>query len=384
MLKDFRVSALFKKDVRKVLKGACMSSPLQNCLFFIAVAGAFFSAQSSSQNAYAAGPDYRAFPVQAPAQIAVDESYEPTSPISFPVVSLSQACASQGLFPNTLCRPSADFDRALEQEYWRHIALQDSKSMRVWLEKKDHYVWNSRTPNAGRFALLSIFGNLHVYSQTPRIFNVFESPFVLAAYQSADHARSLLPRSPNTQAFYWALRNFTDFALGRNASGLLASQKMIALGTTYGEQGLAGPIGAIAHLMGSKDKTIVRQGIEFFDKCFAGGFCTRETSIAPYHVIGTRITQAEAYAYLGEFTKMDATFSDVEKLARTRKWPLAARIPEIRNDLMKPGGLVENWRDQKGLSGLRSPLGAAHRVEACSWSHIGNTVPVSYQMEPEF
>lgn len=338
----------------------------------------------SSSFALAKGPDYRNYDVQSPEPAWIDDTYFPTNPQSFPDVALTEPCKQRLPHPAHSCVYSPDFDLALEQEYWKHISLQEPVAMENWLKKKDLYVWNSKTPNAGRFEILSIFGNLMIYSAQPKIYNLLKSPFVAKSYQSADRALNLLPRSPNAQAFYWALRNFTDFALGLIEPGLSAADKMIALSKNYGVHGLAGPVGAAAHLMGSNDPKIVLSGIQLFDRCLRDQICNHETSIAPFQILGTRIAQAEAYAFLNDIKKMDESFDEARKLARKRHWPLATRLPEIRLDLIRKGGLMDQWKVQKQVAGgLRFPLGAAHRIEACSMCHIGNTVPLNYQIANE-
>ena len=329
-------------------------------------------------------PDYRKFEIQAPEKQFVDASYITTNPLKTPIVTLPMQCLSRFIVPNALCKSDAGTDLALEKEYWRYIATEDTIGMQKWLHKKDVYLWNSKSPNAGRFEMLSIFGNLQVYSKKPQIFNIFESPLVLSAFSSSINANKILPRSPNAQAFQWALLNFSDFALGFEKSGLRAAQKMIALKEEYGAHGLAGPIGAVAHMMGAKNKEIVRQGIDYFNSCFDEGYCKLETSIAPFQVIGTRITQAEAYAYLGDLNSMERTFETVQGLAIERNWPLKHMIPEWRNHLIQKGGLIEQWQKAENIpGGIRSPLGAAHRITACAMCHIGNSVPDYYHIETE-
>lgn len=329
-------------------------------------------------------PDYRKFEIQAPEKQFVDASYITTNPLKTPIVTLPMQCLSRFIVPNALCKSDAGTDLALEKEYWRYIATEDTIGMQKWLHKKAVYLWNSKSPNAGRFEMLSIFGNLQVYSKNPEIFNLLSSPSVLSAFSSSINANKILPRSPNAQAFQWALVNFTDFALGLENSALKAAQKMIDLKQIYGDHGLAGPIGAVAHLMGAKNKLIVQQGVDYFNQCFDQGYCKLETSIAPFQVIGTRITQAEAYAYLGDIDAMDRSFQDAQTLANERNWPLKHMISEWRNDVIKTGGLRDQWKSaEKKLGGIRQPLGVAHRITACAMCHIGNSVPDYYHIETE-
>ena len=244
---------------------------------------AFFGLYSTNNFANAAGPDYRSLDIQAPLDVTVSSEYVPTLPESFPIVTLPENCQSKFSRSNKTCVYAPEFDLALEQEYWRHVALQDTENMARWVRKKELYIARSQSPNEGRFAMLGIFAHLQIYSKDTKIFDLPNSPRVIKAFQSASKAKELLPRSPNTQAFYWAMRNFRDFALGLNNSGLRAAQHMMDLELTYGERGLAGPVGAVAHLMGSKDKSIVKQGIEEYDSCYDTGICNRDTVVAPYH-----------------------------------------------------------------------------------------------------
>ena len=78
---------------------------------------------------------------------------------------------------------------------------------------------------------------------------------------------------------------------------------------------------------------------------------------------------------------MDASFAEARRLSVERHWPMANRIDVYQTDLTKKGGLIEAWKTQSGPGGLRFPLGAAHRIEACAMCHIGNTVPIHYQIK---
>ena len=254
----------------------------------------------------------------------------------------------------------------------------DSKAMKAWLDKTSRYPSLSQTRNSGRLAMLKIFAYLHIYADSPLIVDPIKSPHVLAAFAAALDARAQMPRSPNAQAFYWAMENFTLFTVGAKKRGVEAAEQMIALGEIYGEWGAAGPIGAVAHLMGANDPELVTWGINYYDQCFEDGVCQRATSIAPFQYIGTLITQAEAYAFLGDERSMHRILDEVSHLGVEQGWPFIDHVEDIRHELTKSGGLMELWRSGLSVGALRAPRGVSHKREACAYCHAGNFVPRHY------
>ena len=318
--------------------------------------------------------------IQAPTPILVDESYVPQYPPTQQKVEIPLNCLN-GIFHRlNPCQENRSLEYKLEKEYWKHIALVDSKGMNQWLEKTYWYLRYSGSSMAGRFHMLRIFGHLHVYSSRDKVLDVSRSPHVLKAMNESNLATQKMPNSPNAWAFYWAIRNFTQFALGLQDEGLKSAAEMVFLEDDYAEWGAAGPIGAVAHLMGAYDKEVVRKGITFYDDCRTRPTCQRETSIAPFQYIGTLVTQAEAYGYLGELDKMEETFQKIKEEAKKRNWPFVNQIDHYKQDLVKPGGLIEKWsREGRNKFGsLRVPLGVAHQRLACAFCHAGNTVPEHY------
>ena len=326
--------------------------------------------------------DYLQKPIQAPEPVVIDENYQFEYPPHDVLADLPDFCLRYIPWQQP-CKPSREWDRKLEQEYWKHLINMDSEGMKQWIRRMQAYTRLSGSPNRFRLQMLSIFGHLHVYSQNNRIIDPFKTGWVLGAFDQIRLAKEGMPRSPNLFAFDYAMQNFTQFALGLTRLGVRSAHKMIELGEIYGDYGLAGPVGAVAHLMGARDKDVVRRGIEIYDDCHDSGLCARETSIAPFQRIGTWITQAEAYAYLGEFEKMDEVFDKTTRLAEQRQWPFRDRIPEIREELIRPGGLVDQWKNQRGTGSIRFPLGVAHKRDACAFCHVGNSVPEWYHLNPD-
>lgn len=328
------------------------------------------------------GEDYRNWKVQAPKKVWVEAPYTVRTLQPLMDIEIPLGCYFPALIPNLLCRGNKDMEWSLEKEYWSIIAHEDSDQMARWLIKIESYLSHNRmSPNYGRLRILTIFGNLHVYSKKPNIFNILESPYVVAAFLSAKDSVARLPRSPNAWAFFWAIKNFTEFSLGLQSQGLESAQKMIDLGTEYGRDGVAGPVGAVAHLMGSANPETVRKGIENYDACFTAGICDAQTSIAPFQIVGTLITQAEGLAFLGEFEDMDRKLLQARLLAEEQHWPFLNRLDQIEEELKSPGGLIDQWQGRAAASGIRTPLGAGHRTSACAYCHVGNLVPEHYYID---
>ncbi|MCG8420703.1 MAG: hypothetical protein MJE77_22515 [Proteobacteria bacterium] len=348
-------------------------------VYYVCLLGVIgFALSVSSARADVDGAGYMDNEIQAPEPVLVDHTYVPAYPPSDAVVDVPANCQKLYLHLLFPCRPDSVMELALEREYWSYIALIDSRGMYDWLHKTRNYARFSDTPNAGRIHMLRIFANLHVYADSPWIIDPFRSPYVLGAMESAKKATDLMPRSPNAWAFFWAIRNFTQFALGQKSAGVRSAEHMMDLEWEYGDWGAAGPIGAVAHLMGADDPAVVRRGIEYYDECFDRGVCRRETSIAPFQYLGTLVTQAEAYGFLGEYEKMHDLFDRVGEIAAERNWPFADQVEDLRYDMVRPGGFIEEWQRGRSTGIIRSPRGAAHQREACAFCHAGNYVPEHY------
>ena len=325
--------------------------------------------------------DYRETKLQSPKKVWIDANFYARKVKKKYSLNVPSTCLRKNKLPKKVCQGNHSYDRRLEQYYWHIIETRDSIAMASWLKIVSSYLFNTpKNPNRGRLKMLSIFGNLHAYSLKPKVFNIMKSPHIMGAYAAGRETIRLLPRSPNAQVFPLAVNNFTQFALGLKSRGLDSANKMLEFESMYQDEGLAGPVGAVAHLMGHADKKVVAYGIKSYDACYQRGLCAKQTSIAPFQVIGSLITQAEALGYLGDIKAMHQKLDEVESLAQTRKWPFIGEIPEIRKDLIMPGGLLDQWQDRNQKNGIRVPLGAGHRTTACSYCHVGNHIPKWYHI----
>lgn len=317
--------------------------------------------------------------IQAPEQWVIDDSYQPNFPVTAQKVDLPKGCFGDANLET--CKANRSFDIALEREYWAYVVNQDTLGMHNWLDRMAVYTEFSPSPNRHRLRMLGIFGYLFVYSANGDLINWEKKNLIQSAFDMAGLARRGMPRAPNPYIFSLAMHNFTQFAVGSKWHGIHTADRMFEQGRRYGIKGLAGPVGAVAHLMGTRDKALVRKGIAKYEQCVLEGPCDQRTSVAPFHYLGTWITMAEAYAYLGEFAKMNEMFERTQAEADRLNWPFKNRIQEIKTDLRKKDGLLDEWKNQKGLTTLRYPPGASHRNIACAFCHAGNRIPEWYHLD---
>lgn len=140
------------------------------------------------------------------------------------------------------CPRSADYELALEKEFWRHVQADDSQAMGVWLKKMKRYVGhfshrNQHTEHKGRLFMLGAGGHTMIFSDydlqplVPVLNSLKEHApqnFVSSLYKAAKlypalyHLLESLRLSAksnhrvehlNGQTFYIALLGFASFAL---------------------------------------------------------------------------------------------------------------------------------------------------------------------------
>ena len=323
-----------------------------------------------------AQPEYLEDDIQAPQPTLLNDSAQPQMPTTMPVAAVPPACLGGLGAIGKDCQADNYLEWQLEKQYWYLIGSVDTDGMKAWLRKTNSYVDRSNTPQRGRLEMLQVFGNLFTYAGG-NMFNPLRSPLVGRALEASNKSTEAIPRSPNAWAFYYAIRNFIQFALGWTEQGMESIASMMMLQDRYGSWGLAGPLGAVVHLMGAHDPELVRLGIKFYQDCLQTD-CEKRTSIAPYQKLGALMTQAEAHAYLGDLDAMETDLQTAEKIATAQNWPYKDEIPKVRTILTAENGLIEAWKQGKRLGAFRWPLGPAHQPIACAYCHAGADVPKHY------
>lgn len=275
------------------------------------------------------------------------------------------------------CSRSAKLELTLEREFWAHVQNTNFNGMSALLSKIKNYVYYSNTPYQGRLVRLMAFGNV-MLSQKVRGLVPEKVPNLIAARALGELSNIKQPE----HAFTHAITGFTDillsYALLQGRAGDNKVEFLLDSPRTKGEYGLeAAAVGAMA-LSYTTDTNRIYRGLAILNDC-VDPICTRTSSVAPFKLVGMKLSVAEAYVAVGDragaqrMVNEAIEFAKANNMAATPLKELEGFGAEILGDEFMTAS-----RKLTGFGMYRLPAGPSQDAKACAMCHQNAVVPDYY------
>lgn len=244
-------------------------------------------------------------------------------------------------------------DRRFEQEYWDIVGRTDTLAMDFWLLRAR---WRTQLDGSerARLTMLEAGGALMLF----RGGNLLEYLDALALSKSA---RDLAPASLNAAVFYRGVLAFQKFVAGDDAGALGEIDRLTTLGTE-------GNVAAALALAMVRRNRYIDRAISLLEDCETD-VCNKTSQVAPFKPVGMLLSLAEIYGRRGDAARMDSAFARAEASAQELKWPLMARIDELRRAI--PAEKAAWDADTSSIGSIALPLPKTSEEDACANCHVG-------------
>lgn len=300
-------------------------------------------------------------------------------PFNPPTAQLPITC--QGVLSLFLCDSNAEFEFALEQEFWGHIGNGNHKDLIDWNIRAKYYLFQVKQIDdviKARIETFIAFSHVAMYVQNS-IFNPFNLVNVIQAIGYSTSAMRLDPNSPNLQSLFFYLNTYVNYATFARKTGQINLNNLQHITDQYGPViGSEGEIvGAMARMLLVDDHRVV-EGLKILNECETIA-CRRNSSTAPYKEVGMQIAIAEGHARLGNFTEMEHAFEKARNYAKQHNHPYPELIDDMYNQLTRNNGIIEQWQTSTArLGDIRLPLPPSAGATACQTCHASGFQTINH------
>ena len=223
--------------------------------------------------------------------------------------------------------------------------------------------------------------------------------WLLAAYRNSESGDRYSPGHHNAPTFLFGTKAFVNLILGQEEKArslifdnLLAKdwrttcatpESCLAAADQGDGTGTEGQVAAALTLGLMRDKNGVFEdtalALELLEDCDRGTTCAHTSILAPFKVIGAKLSVAEFYGKVGDLDNMNRLYEEAAALAYEdgvdgELWPESYRnrIQRAKHDFLKEGGVLEQWKIGGDVVGeIMFPTPPSQRSGACAGCHFG-------------